>query len=97
MGIITRILCGILALNLYGMSAYVSDVDVAEDMVEFTDYATEHTWWTEGNSAEFHEFEDVVLIMHDSFTAEKWDDIIVKVTPEYFGVGLYVTKGGNKK
>lgn len=93
MGIIAKIICGILALNMYGMSAYVSDVDVAEDMVEFTDYATEHTWWTEGNSAEFHEFDDVVLIMHDSFTAEKWDDVILKVTPEKFGVGLYVTKG----
>ena len=95
MGVITRIICGILALHLYGMSAYVSDVDVAEDMVEFTDYATEHTWWTEGNSAEFHEFDDVVLIMHDCGTTDKFDDVIVKVTPEYFGAMNYVTKGEN--
>lgn len=95
MGVITRILCGILALNLYGMSAYVSDVDVAEDMVEFTDYATEHTWWIEGSSAKFHEFDDVVLIMHDCGTESRYDDIVIKVTPEYFGVNKYVTKGGN--
>ena len=66
-------------------------------MVEFTDYATEHTWWTEGNSAEFHEFDDVVLIMHDSFTAEKWDDVILKVTPEYFGAETYVTEMKGEK
>ena len=88
MGLITRILCGILALNLYGMSAYVSDVDVAEDMVEFTDYATEHTWWTEGNSAEFSMWQDVVLIMHDNFTAEKYDDIIITISPENFGAEI---------
>ena len=95
MGIITKIICGILALHLYGMSAYVSDVDVAEDMVEFTDYATEHTWWTEGNSAEFVMWQDVVLVMHDCGTSDRYDDIIVKVTPEYFGANKYVMKGGN--
>lgn len=95
MGILTKILCGILALHLYGMSAYVSDVDVAEDMVEFTDYATEHTWWIEGSSAEFSMWQDVVLVMHDCGTSDRYDDIIVKVTPEKFGVGLYVTKGEN--
>lgn len=93
MGIIAKIICGILALNLYGMSAYVSEVDHAENMVCFTDYATEHDWWIEGSSAEFSMWQDVVLIMHDSFTAEKRDDVILKVTPEKFGVGLYVTKG----
>lgn len=91
--IITKILCMILALHLYGMSAYVSGIDAENDMVEFTDYMTESQWWIEGDSDKYAEFEDVVLIMHDSFTAEKWDDVILKVTPEKFGVGLYVTKG----
>ena len=97
MGVITRIICGILALHLYGMSAYVSEVDHAENMVCFTDYQSEHEWWTEGNAEEFVMWQDVVLIMHDNFTAEKWDDVILKVTPEYFGVNKYVTKGGNRK
>ena len=95
MGVIAKILCMILALHLYGMSAYVSGIDAENDMVEFTDYMTESQWWTEGNSAEFHEFDDVVLIMHDCGTETKYDDIIVSVTPEKFGVGLYVTKGEN--
>lgn len=90
---ITKILCMLLALHLYGMSAYVSGIDAENDMVEFTDYATEHTWWIEGLSAEFHEFDDVVLIMHDCGTENRYDDIVIKVTPEKFGVGLYVTKG----
>jgi len=94
-GIIARIICGILALNLYGMSAYVSGIDAENDMVEFTDYMTESQWWIEGSSAEFHEFDDVVLIMHDCGTSDRYDDIIVKVTPEYFGAEKYVTKGGN--
>jgi hypothetical protein len=92
-GIIAKIICGILALNLYGMSAYVSEVDHAEDMVEFTDYMTESQWWIEGDSDKYAEFEDVVLIMHDCGTESRYDDIVIKVTPEKFGVGLYVTKG----
>lgn len=93
MGVITRIICGILALNLYGMSAYVSGIDAENDMVEFTDYMTESQWWIEGDSDKYAEFDDVVLIMHDCGTSDRYDDIIVKVTPEYFGANNYVTKG----
>lgn len=93
MGVIRKLICGILALHLYGMSAYVSGIDAENDMVEFTDYMTENQWWIEGDSDKYAEFEDVVLIMHDSFTAEKCDDVILKVTPEYFGAEKYVTKG----
>ena len=93
MGVITRIICGILALHLYGMSAYVSGIDAENDMVEFTDYMTESQWWIEGDSDKYAEFEDVVLIMNDCGTESRYDDIVIKVTPEKFGVGLYVTKG----
>ena len=93
MGVIARIICGILALHLYGMSAYVSGIDAENDMVEFTDYMTESQWWIEGDADKYAEFEDVVLIMHDCGTETKYDDIIISVTPEYFGVNKYVTKG----
>lgn len=93
MGIIAKILCGILALNLYGMSAYVSEVDHAENMVCFTDYATEHDWWIEGDSDKYAMWDDVVLVMHDCGTESCYDDIVVTVTLENFYAESYVTKG----
>lgn len=73
----------ILLPYLYGMSAYVAEVDRENDMVCFRDYATEHDWWIEGDAENYAEFDDCVLIMYDNMTPEnRLDDWVIKATRE---------------
>ena len=77
-----KIICGIvsvLALHLYAMPAYVTEVNEAEDMVCFCDYGTENLWWWEGADG-FSEWDDCDLVMFDWGTEDVTDDQILNVT-----------------
>lgn len=91
MGIIAKIICGILVAissHLYGMPAYVSDI--ADDMVRFTDYVNEHDWYWE-HAGDWKIWDDADLVMFDCFTPENpYDDVIV--TPTKTVYETYVTE-----
>lgn len=84
---IALFLCGILARNLYAMPCYVSEIDTQYDMVCFTDLYSGNDWWME--EAEDWCVDDCAnLVMFDMFTAEIYDDVIIRAT--YDRPDLYV-------
>lgn len=95
MGIIARIICGILvalSAHVYGMNSYVAEVD--EDMVCFVDFATENEWWAE-NETGWKLYDEAELVMFDWFTAEKYDDQIITATKVTYA-GKYEVRGVTK-
>ena len=80
MGIIRKIICGILvalSAHIYTLPAYVSDK--AEGLVRFTDYYAENDWYAEDNGT-WNLYDDADLILFDNFTAENpYDDVIVSM------------------
>ena len=96
--VLIPVLCGILAIlsmHLYGMFVYVSEIDAENDMVRFTDYATEHEYWWEGVDGR-ELYDNAVLVMFDWFTAENVaDDQIVTVTEFRYNAEFEYVKGAN--
>lgn len=78
--ILMILLCGILSRHLYAMPCYVSEIDHAEDMVCFTDYATGHDWWQDGIGV-WEIYDGANLVMFDMMTPEnRYDDRILRAT-----------------
>ena len=78
--LIALFLCGILSRHLYAMPCYVAEVEHAENMVCFTDYATGHDWWQDGVGM-FEQYDGANLVMFDMMTPEnRYDDMILRAT-----------------
>ena len=77
--LIALFLCGILSRHLYAMPCYVSEVDHAENMVCFTDYATGHDWWQDGVEM-WEQYDGANLVMFDMLTEKQYDDVIIRAT-----------------
>lgn len=69
----------VISSNLYGMLAYVSDVDTENNMVRFTSYLSEHDFWIEGVE-DWELYDDAELVMFDWFTESWTDDQILRAT-----------------
>lgn len=96
MNILMKVLCGILAVHMYAMPAYVADVDYDRPYVEFVDYATGNKWESDdANGLDFDD--DVVLLMYDNMTEDQTDDVIVKICPDNGTIYMdaYFVKGRN--
>lgn len=78
--ILTMLLCGVLAQHLYAMPCYVAEVDHAENMVCFTDYATGNDWWQDGHE-DWQEGDGANLVMFDFMTENYIDDAIIRAFP----------------
>lgn len=84
----------ILSGNLYGMYAYVSEIDTENDMVRFTSYLSEHDFWWEG-CGNLELYDDAELVMFDWFTESWEDDQIINVKYFRFPLPEENMKGAN--